>query len=179
MTIEDGVREVLYVCLALALTSCDHPLSPRAGARVAALEVAIMHAALVKEPSGAPELDLDDVADDGIAPPDWCLRIPANRSRQFHYKSGRPGWTLRYVKGKAVPKSCRHCGAFSDLCAAIQRGFRTKAECETAGENQVCNFFSVAIKNAERVVSAPSADCFWDEGKVFRTGHTEIPRAYH
>ena len=136
-----------------------------AGSHQPPIELAIMDADRAIEYQPDDKLDLN--VDDGLQAPDWCLDRRAKKSGHFHREPAHPGWALSYTLGKAVPKSCRNCGVFLDECIAIEPGFRTKAECEIAGKDVVCDFFVLARKRNDRVFSAPSPTCFWTEHNYF------------
>ncbi len=132
-----------------------------AGLREPPLELAIMDADRATEYQPEDKLALD--TDDGLKGSDWCYDRPAKEGRHFHRDPAQPGWALRETLGKTVPKSCRNCRVFLDACIAIEPGFRTKAECEIAGKDRVCKFFACPKKKSDRLLSAPSVTCFWNE----------------
>jgi len=153
----------------ILLAGCNGTPGRFAGTREPPVELAIMDADQATEYYGLEDrLDFD--LDDGIKPPDWCSERRAKKGRHFHRDPAHPGWALRYTLGKAVPKSCQNCGVFLDECIAIELGFRTKAVCELVGRDRVCEFFACAKKENDRVLSAPSATCFWTEHNYFDNG---------
>ncbi len=73
------------------------------------------------------------------------------------------GWYLAISEiGKTVPKDCPDCAVQLNATASFSRQeFKTKAECEKAGEDWIREFYTDAKKNGERVAFPPAKpECF-------------------
>jgi hypothetical protein len=67
------------------------------------------------------------------------------------------GWALWIPSvGVTLPKDCPNC-VIADVGASEGvTGFKTKAECETAGKKYLQDFYANATRNGQRVLSPPS-----------------------
>jgi hypothetical protein len=67
------------------------------------------------------------------------------------------GWALWIPSiGVTVPKDCPNCVVAGVEASEGVTGFKTKAECETAGTKYLRDFYANATKNRQRVFSPPS-----------------------
>jgi hypothetical protein len=68
------------------------------------------------------------------------------------------GWYLTIPEvGKTTPKDCPECAVQLNATAFFSRKeYRTKEECEKAGQDWIREFYADARKNGERVAFPPS-----------------------
>ena len=67
-------------------------------------------------------------------------------------------WSLWIPEvGSTVPQDCPDCAVTLEARAEFARPFKTKAECEKAGQDWLRDFYADARKNKERVVFPPES----------------------
>jgi hypothetical protein len=70
------------------------------------------------------------------------------------------GWYLTISIGQTYPKDCPGCGVALGVSQAFGGPpFKTKADCEKAGDDQVRVFYAEAKKNKEQVAWPTSYRC--------------------
>jgi hypothetical protein len=75
------------------------------------------------------------------------------------------GWTLLiHGFGKTAPKGCSPCVATLEGQLLVRPGFKTKAECQKAGDDFVRDFYAKVRKTGDVVVFPPGKpDCREDK----------------
>jgi hypothetical protein len=74
------------------------------------------------------------------------------------------GWTLVIEPGRTAPKGCTDCAVTLEGYLAVKHGFKTKAECQKAGDDFVRDFYTNVQKTGDVVASAPGKpDCREDK----------------